>query len=304
VALLDDVQHGRGFVQPRESREAATFHECLAIMRRTDAAALVARVRRSLTAALPELESKAAQCNEKWRKLQQSKTGVSTEQIETARKEALLQSEVAKYAARGLTSVAPMFLTAEDTTGRFVLIDGVARRAVRVLNAAADFSESDSLPQPSSRPPTIQNADHYYELEVFTPDSQNLPIVCCVPTLPDGFPEGDVIRQPVRVAGVFFKKWVYQTRRARAANARRDDIGAAPIVVAPTVMLLRTGGDEITSDAGAITAGVAFIACLALVWAVFWRTDRVDRVARKRRTHRKFGDPGKSFAVAYWRRSP
>ena len=48
-------------------------------------------------------------------------------------------------------------------------------------------------------------------MEVFTEDSQNRPLVFCVRELPPGMPTGGDLREPIRVAGFFFKSWRYRT---------------------------------------------------------------------------------------------
>jgi hypothetical protein len=279
VALLDEVQHGRPWSRPNESREGAAFFQCLAVMRETGFNDLIARIRRSLEASMATIQSEADEAQRRWQEVR-ALDDMSDEALAQARKKALLREAIADQAEKGFTSVAPLFLAPREAMGQFVLIEGVARRAVRISTSDSIVDDSNrTLPGPSSA--ASNNA--YYEVEVFTPDSQNLPIVCCVAQLPDGFPRGDVIHEPVQVAGVFFKKWAYQTRQAGAGAGSPNQLGAAPIVIGPTVASLSTAGDRQSSAATGAWAGAACLLLLAALWALFWRTDRRDRLARRRR---------------------
>jgi hypothetical protein len=123
---------------------------------------------------------------------------VSDSASPTTKMEQQIAVATEELAGRGLSSVVPLFLEPENSVGQLVRVEGVARRAVRV---------ADSDP-----------SREYYELEVFTPDSQNLPLVFAVASLPPDFPLGDAIHAGVRVEGVFFKSWQYRTRKVVETN--------------------------------------------------------------------------------------
>ena len=89
--------------------------------------------------------------------------------------------------------------------GDAVTVTGIARRATKI-----------SIDEPWWREQV--GGDHYWELYVFvdTPLLQvndrkqdDYPVVCCVRTLPDGFPTGDAIAEKVTVSGFAFKRYGY-----------------------------------------------------------------------------------------------
>ena len=95
-------------------------------------------------------------------------------------------------------SVVPLFNEPNEQRGRLVELTGTARQAVLRRVEDRDIVARFGI-------------DHYYEMEVFTQDSQGNPLAFCVRDLPKGFPRGDKITEPVRIAGFFFKRWGYRT---------------------------------------------------------------------------------------------
>ena len=193
VSLLDEVRHRQPFVKATVSREGDAFYECLSAISSVDRDELAELVLDNIridaenwTAEIPALE-------EQVRKLKTEPTA-SVQQTKALRQRLALATAVRKRAAEELSSVAPLFLQPEQETGELVRIAGIARRVVRI---AANHEDLEA----------------YYEIEVFPSDSQNLPIVCCVTSLPPEFPQGDEIRENVRVDGVFFKSWRFRTRK-------------------------------------------------------------------------------------------
>jgi hypothetical protein len=86
-----------------------------------------------------------------------------------------------------------------------VTITGIARRAIKISIDEAWRREEIG-------------ADHYWELYVFveTPlllvndrKQTDYPFVCCVRTLPEGFPTGDAIGEKVTVSGFALKRYAY-----------------------------------------------------------------------------------------------
>jgi hypothetical protein len=139
----------------------------------------------------------------------------------TTKLEQQIAAATEELADRGLSSVVPLFLEPENSVGQLVRVEGVARRAVRVAD----------------RDPSRE----YYELEVFTSDSQNLPLVFAVASLPPDFPLGDAIHAGVRVEGVFFKSWRYRTRKVVLGNGATDTQQQryTPLLMAATATWLR-----------------------------------------------------------------
>lgn len=183
------------------------------------------------------------------------------------RREQTIATKVAERAKHGLSSAWPMFLAAEESVGEFFLIEGTARRAVRIV-----------LDEP------VSSLTHYYELDVFPPDSQNQPVICCVARLPRGFPQGDVIRQPVRVAGIFFKRWSY-LRRPEAdptPESRLPARLASPLLLASEPECLPRPRLTRGSRAG-LWAGIALLLVVGVIGITLAQIARRDRLARTQR---------------------
>lgn len=158
-----------------------------------------------------------------------------------------------------------MFATPHELSGQRLLLNGLARRAVRIRVNDADIVERFGI-------------DHYYEVEIFVdvprlaPAQNPLIHVCCVRELPAGFPVGEDIAVAVRLPVFFVKLWTYRSSLANRSgeNFRQVAplcIGRAPILVAPP---------ESTRNAlGAIAAGILATLLLIAGWAA-WRNRRDD----------------------------
>lgn len=170
-----------------------------------------------------------------------------------------LALEVLRQAEEGRYAVAPFFNTPEQQVGDLVVVDGLVRRALRIDTTG----DVDAL---------AAGVDHYYELAVFTDDSQNNPLMFCVLEVPATLPLGDDVRVPVRVAGFFFKNWRYSSRRA-------DETGGEQLRLAP--MFIGYGPLELVEQeenpAWAILAGLTFVLVLAGIWLAGVYRGRRDR---------------------------
>lgn len=265
VALLDEVRQRQPFVKPEVSREGEAFYQCLAALAGADRQELKSATEQNVAAFAeqwqekqPTLEKRRTELRRKLAASQDSIERRALEQeLETVRRDLALAAAIEKQAKRKLSSVAPLFLQPEEEVGELVRIEGLARRAVRIA------IPSEIAPQASLGDTRL---DAYYEMEVFTSDSQNLPVVCCVSSLPVGFPVGDKIREPVLVDGVFFKSWRYRSRKNLASPGETGPQQRlyTPVVVgrAPTWLPATTSGPS----RWGIWGGTAFIAALVVVW--------------------------------------
>ncbi|TWT43211.1 hypothetical protein [Botrimarina hoheduenensis] len=165
-----------------------------------------------------------------------------------------IANEVRLRGAEQAYSVAPLFETPEALRGELLSFDAIVRRAVRI--EASDAASSA----------------HYYELEAFPADSQNLPLVFCMRELPAGFPVGESLRQPARLAGFFFKQWAYRTRRVAGP---RDDRRFAPLLIGRAPIALATPAAEEFRPGWVVGLGALTLLALTAV-AVAWsaRSDR------------------------------
>jgi hypothetical protein len=177
-------------------------------------------------------------------------------------------------ASKGRYSVAPLFNEPESRIGHLIVVEGRARRAVRVeVGEKPGGGQSDIARR--------FGIDHYYELEVFTDDSQNYPLVFCVRELPEGFPTSGEIDVPVRVAGFFFKDWLYRSRHSGDSDDDDSpgDAGRpqyAPLLIGPEPTMLAVP-EQAKRGTGQLVEGVLFVLALASIWGVavwFARGDR------------------------------
>lgn len=184
------------------------------------------------------------------------------QQVGESRRDRLTARAIAKERESGRYSVVPLFGDGVGERGELITLDAIVRRAVRV-----DASRSETAQQ--------NGVDHYYELEAFTEDSQNLPLVFVVRDLPPGFPVGDQIRQPARLAGFFFKQWAYRTRKRTDDAPGVDRRQFAPLLVGRAPIPLAT--PDPSSQRPGLTIGLLATLGLAGVAAALWRLGRRDR---------------------------
>ncbi len=259
VGLLDEVQ-SRG---PIRIEERNAFYQMLAAVGQIGEHQLVRFAQQNLPAVRDEWQRALAAAD-------------------TRPRHALTQ-EVLRQAAQGRYSVAPLFNDAQLQQGRLFVFDGMARRVTRVEVGS----------QPSGGSSTIAehfDLDHYYEMEVFTDNAQNHPLVFCVRDLPKGFPVGDSLREPVRVAGFFFKDWLYHAHGSAGEDNDQSDadkvngdvdparfapllIGRAPLVLPPV---------QADSAVSSYVGIGLFLLGLAGMWIAALIYGRSDRQFRRR----------------------
>ena len=175
-------------------------------------------------------------------------------------------NELVRHAQRALppgaeaSSVVPLYEAPHDERGRLVLLTGTARRAIRIVIDDPAVAAQTGL-------------DHYYELSLFTPDSQGNPLVCCLRELPPGLPEGDNLYEPVRVAAFFFKLWAYESPFALERGPEHRQL--APLLIGRSVVRLPLPETAWNRYAG-LVAGVLFVAAVVGLWLIMWRLRRGD----------------------------
>jgi hypothetical protein len=160
-------------------------------------------------------------------------------------------------------SVVPLFNDANNQHGKLVALTGTARRAILVRLDAQ--KEADLIEQ--------LGFDHYYQVEIFTGDSQGNPLVFCVRALPPGFPEGPQIYETVRIPGVFFKTWAYRLQPLDEQGSQGHQL--APMLVGNEMQWIpqQSIRNPLT---GAIFGGV-FVSLLIFAGVGIWAYNRGDR---------------------------
>ncbi|HVX14833.1 MAG TPA: hypothetical protein VHC22_26825 [Pirellulales bacterium] len=158
--------------------------------------------------------------------------------------------------------VEPLFNKPLTQRGRLVELTGTAKQAVLRRVEDRDVIARFGI-------------DHFYEMEIFTDDSQGNPLTFCVRELPRGFPEGVRIMEPVRIAGFFFKKWGYrsgETTDADQPNVVRKQlapllIGREPVWIEPEPIDQRFANGIFL---------LLFVVLTAVLWLVVSRLSRSD----------------------------
>lgn len=187
-----------------------------------------------------------------------------------------LAKEVLRLAEEGAYSVAPFFNLPKTQVGELAVFDGVVRRVLRI--------ETEDDPDAQ-----WAGVNHYYELALFTDDSQGNPLFFCVTELPPGFPTGEGISEPVRIAGFFFKNWRYTSARpTEGGPAQRGSIGTQSLQSAPLFIgrsPLRLVAEPANARWGMLV-GFAFLAVLAAIWITQWRQAKLDEAFAARTLQR------------------
>lgn len=167
------------------------------------------------------------------------------------------------------SSVVPLFNEAPQQRGELFVLQGTARRVVKIRVEDPEIVERFGI-------------DHYYEMAIYTDDSQGNPIFFCVRHLPEGMPTGDDPRfgEFVRVAGFFFKTWGY---RPIAGGPEVDDEGnrvvrrqLAPLLIGNQPVWYPAPKAERNPWIGAIAGGL-FVLALVGIWIGVWRYSRSDK---------------------------
>ncbi len=234
VASLDNIVQR----QPLRRDETIAFYNMLAGMKETTASDLVSWAERHLP-----------RHRDAWQKAAQQSDS----------KQKALALEVLRVGEGDRYSVAPFFNAPDTQVGQLAVFDGVVRRAVRVEVAGDQDAAAAGI-------------DHYYELALFTDDSQNNPLMFAVLDIPPDFPLGDDVRVPVRIAGFLFKSWRYSSRAADDASSER--LRVAPLFVGNAPLrIVAPPGEPIWGW----VAGLGFLGVVLLLWLIGWRRAAADR---------------------------
>jgi len=170
-------------------------------------------------------------------------------------------------------SVIPLFNNPGNQHGRLLRIEGTARRAVKIVVEDPDLVERWGFKE-------------YYELEVFTNDSQSNPIVLCVLELPKGMPRGEVIHERVIFIGFFFKTWAYQVETPLESGSSaplpsgettsRSVRRLAPMLLGSRVVWAPLEPEPINPYYGMVAGGLFVIVLLGIcVWV--WQCGKEDK---------------------------
>jgi hypothetical protein len=155
--------------------------------------------------------------------------------------------------------VEPLFNEPNKQRGQLFSLAGTARQAV--LRRVDD-------PDVRAR----FGIDHYYEIELFTNDSQGNPLTFCVRELPPEFPQSGQLFEPVRIAGFYLKRWSYRIRQPVSGAAGPPRRQLSPLLIGRAPVWL----EPATNDSRVYTAVFigAFVVFTAALWLAVWRWNR------------------------------
>lgn len=182
-------------------------------------------------------------------------------------------------------SVVPLFNQPDAHKGELIALEGTARRALKVQVGEGDSDVIERF-----------GLDGYYEIELFTIDSQQNPIIFCVRELPHGMPTGEDIAVDLRIAGFLMKTYKFQSHRKLDAQGNKLPAGTsqlAPLLVGRKALLLPPpqGADPRV----AWIAGGAFVVVVLGIWFVSWQFNREGKKLQKTTLARLKNEEAPSF---------
>ena len=162
-------------------------------------------------------------------------------------------------------SIVPLFNEPTEQQGRLVVLSGTVRQVIPIRVGDEDVRARFGIEQ-------------YYQVFLFTDDSQSNPLLFCLRELPEGMPlgEGFQFAEQVTVAGFFFNTWAYRSRRSTEASVGREEWQLAPLLIGRDLQW--HGVTESTSNPYlGVIAGGLFVVALFGIWLALWRYARGDR---------------------------
>jgi hypothetical protein len=167
----------------------------------------------------------------------------------------------------GRFSVVPLFNRPETQKGELVMLEGIAKRLLPVEVEDADIRLRYGI-------------DRYFQLYLFTDDSQGNPLVFCLADLPESMPLGTTsdYAERVTVAGFFLKSWMYEIEKPANGQTRETAWQFAPLLIGRSVRWHPGEGAEGEPLFSPETT-IAIVAVLVVLWWVVRR-----RLGRGKRT--------------------
>jgi hypothetical protein len=175
----------------------------------------------------------------------------------------------------------PELLTkSELLLGQSYVCTGAARRVQRVT-VPEQFRKRLGL-------------DHYYEIDIFVPlgdraikltpapgqkdaptFTDGFPTTFCVVKLPAGLEEGDNLYKQVKLRGVFFKLWAYQSAYMKKFNKNMRQ--PSPLLIGLEPQVVATEASEATRVWIPTAVMFTILAGVLAIWFFAWRATRTDK---------------------------
>ena len=175
-------------------------------------------------------------------------------------------------------SVVPLFNRPQTEQGCLVELRGVARRIVPVRVGEPEVRERFGI-------------DEYYQVYLFTEDSQNNPIVFCLRQLPEGLPMGDGpgFGEELSIPGFFYKTWSYPVSEVVSDGKPQRQL--APLLIGNSAVWFPDKPPAGLSQTARLIGTIVLVAVLGVVWWVFRQFGRGDRESARRRRQRRATEP-------------
>lgn len=180
----------------------------------------------------------------------------------------LIEQEGKKEAekeGRRFVSAIELFNEPEKHRGRPVLLHGVAKRVLKTEVEDKEVRELFGITE-------------YYQIYLYTDDSQGNPIVVCVSSLPEEMPIGSDpdYSQRVSVGAFPYKTWIYETS-ATVPHGDKQKPGYAPLLVGRAPFWFPQSDPAAHPGKGTAphpAVSFLFFAALILAWFVLRRFKR------------------------------
>ncbi len=187
------------------------------------------------------------------------------------------QEELAQ-ASKSSFSVVPLFNRPQTQQGRLFELRGVARRIVPVRVGEPEVRERFGI-------------DEYYQVYLFTEDSQNNPIVFCLRRLPEGLPMGDGpgFGEELSIPGFFYKTWSYPVSEVVSEGKPQRQL--APLLIGNSAVWFPDQPPARLSPTVRLIGTTVLLVVLGVVWWVFRQFGRGDRESARRRRQRRATEP-------------
>lgn len=172
-------------------------------------------------------------------------------------------------------SAVPLFTDPEANRGKLFAFTGTVRRVVRVVVEDPDIVRRFGIHE-------------YYEIALFTEDSQGNPLIFCVRSLPPGMPTGESpdFGETLTVAGFFLKTWAFHS--AYAARVAAEHGGkTVPKQIAPLLIgrepVWHPRQRQADSSYWGLGGGLLFLGVLLVIWLVLRKIAKQDALYNRRR---------------------
>ena len=179
-----------------------------------------------------------------------------------------IDSELKKSGEKNF-SVVELFNRPNLQQGRLFRLKGIARRIDKVT------VEDEYIR-------THFGINYYYQIALFTEDSQGNPLIFCIRDLPSGLSSGDNadFNVSLSISGFFYKTWAY--KKAKTTEDNPSQYQFAPLLVAGYIDWFKVherDNRETSSPIGVWTSTAVFLG-LACVWIIFRRFIRRNNPVR------------------------